>query len=135
MSATYVDKIRVICSGGKADPHVVRELVLLHRRKGRPDLALMAMMAGDPERAAAYERFEPGWDAAGSYSRFEPGTGRRSHNKTEVTVVPGRRGGQVVHVPACPTCGRGKGLRLSVDRLEEAAPLWPDGIDIARLRA
>ncbi len=130
-----INRIRVICSGSRASRHVVRELVVLHRRTGRPDRALAAYMEGDYEAVARYERFIPGWDAAGSYTSFEPGRGRRSHRKTEALVVPARNGGQVVHIPSCPECDQGRGLRLSVSKLEDLTATQPGGIDISAFYA
>ncbi len=135
MSETSPHAIRLICSGGHASPHTIRELALLRRRTGRPDLALAEEMAGNYERAAEHMRFTPGWDAAGSYTTFRPGTGRTSHVKTSVTVVDGKRGGQVVHVPPCPECGKGEGLRLPVGKLEEAARVLRGGIDVSAFYA
>ncbi len=130
-----INRIRVICSGSRASRHVIRELVVLHRRTGRPDLAQVAHMTGDEDAVARYERFIPGWDAAGSYTTIEPVRGRRPHRKTEALVVPGRNGGQVVHIPPCPECDKGRGLRLSVSKLEDLAATRPGGIDISALYA
>ena len=133
MTEKQIDIIRLICSGRSTN--VIRELVVLHRRKGRPDLAELELMMGNAERAAEHERFEPEWDAATSAWEFSPGIGRTSHRKTDVRVVPGRRGGQVVHVPGCPDCGRGGGLRLPMDKVEEAARARGSDIDVSGLCA
>ncbi len=124
-----MESFRLICSGGR-NPHPVKELCVLHRRHGRPDVALMWLRAGEPERAAAAERFEPGWDAEGSHWSYD-GTARRSHRKTPVRVVPGRDGGQVLHLPACVDCGRGRGQRLSVEKLAQQAEARGHVLDVS----
>lgn len=131
MTAEPAESFRLICSGAR-QPHVVRTLVVLRRIGGRPDLYLAAQRSGLDELAQTYlapaERL---WGVATSSQQVNADGTRKSNRMAPARIVPGKAGGQVLHVPACPDCGRGKGLRLSVEKLLTAAVAFPNGVDVA----
>lgn len=117
------DVVRVICTGGDA-PHTPRELVSLHRRLGRPDLAVMCEMAGREEQARQHTEYVPGWFSAGSQRRFDLVAGLRRIKKTPARVSNDRDGRQAVWLPECPDCWRGGrvlGRPLPIQTLEKLA--------------